>query len=133
MKLLLAVLLFYSTLSSAQTQTATGALLPIGSFDNLYVQPLNSDSNVSGFVIWIKQEVRPHLHAVHSEHVYVLEGTGKMLLGDKTIAVKAGDLLFIPPQTIHALRVTSAEPMKVLSLQAPEFDGKDRVFIDREW
>lgn len=133
MKLLTAVLLFFSALSSAQTQTATGARLPIDSFDNLYVQPLSSDSNVSGFVIWIKQEVKPHLHAVHSEHVYVLEGTGKMLLGDKTIAVKAGDLLYIPPRTIHALKVTSVEPMKVLSLQAPEFDGKDRVYVDKEW
>lgn len=133
MKFLLATLLFYSTLVSAQKQTATGALLPGGSFENLYLLPLNSDSNVSGFVIWIKQEVKPHIHAVHSEHVYVLEGTGKMLLGDTTIEVKAGDLLYIPPQTIHALRVTSTAPMKVLSLQAPEFDGKDRLFIDREW
>jgi mannose-6-phosphate isomerase-like protein (cupin superfamily) len=34
----------------------------------------------------------------------VLEGTGKMLLGDKTIDVKPGDLIFIPKK--YSARVT---------------------------
>ncbi|MBX7107100.1 MAG: cupin domain-containing protein [Chitinophagales bacterium] len=133
MKLLVAVLVLMNFRAAAQTHTETGALLPGGAYDNIYLQPLQSDSNVSGFVIWIKQEVKPHLHATHSENVFILEGAGKMLLGGKTIEVKAGDLIYIPPQTVHALRVTSATPMKVLSIQAPEFDGKDRLFVDLAW
>jgi len=38
-----------------------------------------------------------------------------------------GGSIFIPQNTWHYVKVTSAEPLKVLSIQAPNFDGKDRV------
>ncbi|MBK9732009.1 MAG: cupin domain-containing protein [Chitinophagaceae bacterium] len=133
MKLLFITFIFCSFIAAAQTQTNIGSLIPKEAYENISSQLLNSDSNVTSIVIWIKKEVKPHVHTIHSEQVYVLEGTGKMLLGEKTMEVKPGDLIFIPKQTIHALKVTSATPMKVLSIQAPEFDGKDRVFVEREW
>ena len=117
----------------AQSKTNISSLLPEKEYDNLSIHSLNSDSNVTSVVIWIRKEVKPHLHASHTEHVYILEGNGRMLLGEKTIDVNPGDLIFIPENTQHALKVTSDVPMKVISIQAPEFDGKDRVPVDIQW
>ena len=82
------------------------------------------------FVIFIKKEVKKHKHATHTENVYILDGEGEMLLGDKTFKVKKGDMIFISMNTVHSLKVTSSVPVKVLSVQSPRFDGKDRIFID---
>ena len=71
-----------------------------------------------------------HYHQDHAETVYILEGTGTMTLGEDTIQVKAGDFIYIPPGTHHSVVVTSEEPMKVLSVQAPEFKGVDRHFVE---
>ena len=100
-------------------------------FDNIAMQNMHSDSSVTSVVIWIKKEVKPHYHATHYEQVYVIEGTGQMLIGNDHFDVNPGDLITIPKGTIHALRVTSKLPMKVLSIQTPEFDGSDRVMVQK--
>jgi mannose-6-phosphate isomerase-like protein (cupin superfamily) len=96
--------------------------------DNLYNKPAFSDSLASSFVIVIKKEVKPHKHMTHAEHVVVLSGSGEMTLGEKKFEIKKGDLVFIPKNTFHSVRTSGKEPLKVISIQAPFFDGKDRVF-----
>ncbi len=98
--------------------------------DNLYNKPLFGDSLASSYVIVIKKEVKLHKHLYHSEHVVVLEGSGQMTLGSKSFAIKKGDVIFIPKNTLHGVISMGEQPLKVLSVQAPKFDGKDRVFID---
>ncbi len=98
-------------------------------YDNIYVKKIQSDKNQSAFIIWINKEVKLHKHLTHSESIYILEGEGLMKIGDKTMSVGKGDYYFIPENTPHGVNVTSRKPMKVLSIQAPEFDGKDRVQI----
>lgn len=98
--------------------------------DNLYNKPLFGDSLASSFVIVIKKEVKLHKHLLHSEHIVVLEGKGQMTLGNKGFEIKKGDVVFIPKNTTHAVISTGDVPLKVLSVQAPKFDGKDRIFID---
>jgi mannose-6-phosphate isomerase-like protein (cupin superfamily) len=98
--------------------------------DNIYNKALFGDSLASSFVIVIKQGVKPHKHLLHSEHVAVLEGSGEMTLGEKKFEIKKGDVVFIPKNTIHAVKTKGKVPLKVLSIQAPNFDGKDRIFIE---
>lgn len=98
--------------------------------DNIYNRALFSDSLSSSFCIVIKKEVKAHKHLQHSEQVMILEGEGLMVLGDKTFTVKKGDLIFIPKNTIHSVKNSGKIPLKVLSVQAPYFDGKDRVFVE---
>lgn len=97
--------------------------------DNLYIKNISNDSVSSGFIISIKKEVKLHKHLNHSEHVIVLEGEGKMLLGDKEILIKQGDVVFIPKNTPHGVITTSQRPLKVVSIQSPYFDGKDRIIL----
>lgn len=103
---------------------------PENDFDNIYAEKIFSDSLVSSFLIVVKKEVKLHKHVTHSEHVYVLEGSGDMVLGNENISITKGDLIIIPKNTAHSLIVTSSIPVKIISIQAPEFDGKDRVLIE---
>ena len=113
--------------SFSQNYQSLDTIKSYGDYENIYLRKLYSDSLVSSFVIFIKKEVKTHKHISHSEHVHILDGEGEMTLGDKKLKVKKGDLVFIPKNTFHSLRVTSVNPVKVLSIQAPIFDGKDRV------
>ncbi len=96
-----------------------------------WVKPLASDSLSSSFLISVKKQVPLHLHAKHAEHVYVLSGKGLMTLGEKQIMIVPGDFFFIPQNTPHALLVTES-PVKILSIQSPRFDGKDRVLLKQK-
>ena len=98
--------------------------------ENIHVVKLASDKNTSDFVVFVKQQVPLHKHVSHSESLLVLEGTGTFRLGDKTLSIGPGDYVKIPEGTPHSLKVTSAYPLKALSIQAPEFFGKDRVSVN---
>lgn len=98
--------------------------------ENVFNFPLFNDSLASSFCIIIKKEVKPHKHQFHSEHVFVLEGEGLVKLGEKILQLKKGDFIFIPKNTIHSVKTTSNVPLKVISIQAPFFDGKDRITIE---
>ncbi len=105
-------------------------LNPPESFENVHTKTIYSDSNASVFLIWIKNEVPLHFHRHHTEQVYILEGTGEMLYENDTLFVKPGKWITIPPNVIHGVSVTSPEPLKVISIQAPEFDGSDREWVE---
>jgi mannose-6-phosphate isomerase-like protein (cupin superfamily) len=106
------------------------ALQAEGDFLNVYNRSLFSDSLVSSFYIEVKREVPAHFHRKHSEHVLVLSGRGVMHLGDSVFVIGPGDFIFIPKGSIHSVRTSSAEPLRVISIQAPYFDGSDRVVVE---
>ena len=117
--------------SPAQSERFALGDLPIpDTAGNIYVQKLSSDSHSTDFLIVIKSHVPLHNHADHTETIYVLEGTGEFQEGNKYLTIEPGDYLRIPKGTPHAVRVTSSEPLKVLSVQAPEFFGKDRIAVE---
>jgi mannose-6-phosphate isomerase-like protein (cupin superfamily) len=129
-KLLPIFLLILIKTASAQSIQHTDTIQPHAEFENIYVRNLYSDSLVSSFVIFVKKEVKAHKHLEHSEHVYVLEGEGNLLLGDEQRKISKGDIIFIPKNTVHSLKVTSENPVKIISIQAPYFDGSDRILIE---
>ena len=99
-------------------------------FENIKVRKLSSSPEASAFVIWVKDTVKKHYHAEHTENLYILEGEGVFYLGDKVYNIKAGDYFKIPKKSIHSVKVKSKIPLKALSVQSPEFLGKDRIFVD---
>jgi mannose-6-phosphate isomerase-like protein (cupin superfamily) len=92
------------------------------------VHRLYSDSLSSSYVIYIEKEVKAHHHKTHTELLYVLSGTGVFRLADKKQIIKEGNYIAIPRGVTHGVEVTSKEPLKVISIQTPEFMGKDRHF-----
>jgi mannose-6-phosphate isomerase-like protein (cupin superfamily) len=51
-----------------------------------------------------------HGEAVH----YYLSGQGHQIVGDESIAVEAGDLVFVPAGTAHGIRNSTGDPMRFL-------------------
>lgn len=101
-------------------------------YENVKVMPIHSDRNTSVFVIFIKKEVKKHFHQYHTEVVTILEGRGEMFMSGKIFKVKAGDCIIIPSGTEHAVITRSSKPLKVLSVQSPEFEGDDRIYTEEE-
>ncbi|NQZ08219.1 MAG: cupin domain-containing protein [Algicola sp.] len=95
--------------------------------DNIHVVKLGSDQHSSDFLVFVRKNVPPHKHVTHSESVYVIEGTGIFELNGKKINIGPGHYVKIPQGVVHSVTVTSDIPLKALSVQAPEFFGKDRV------
>jgi len=102
---------------------------PTAEFDNIHVYKVEEDSLQSSFIIWVKHGVKEHYHADHTENLVVVSGKAEMTLGDSTFIIVKGDYVNIPKGTKHSVtKVMSKEPLKVLSIQSPYFDGNDRVF-----
>ncbi len=106
-------------------------LKPSHSFENLLVQRVSEDSLQCSFVIWVKDSVPCHMHLEHTESVLVLQGKALMVVGSSEFWIKKGDLVTIPKNTPHGVKqVKGMRILKVLSTQAPFFDGTDRIFIE---
>ena len=109
--------------------SSTDKIEPINEdYDNISITKLSTNSDATTFAIWIKKKVKIHKHINHTEHVYIKQGKGKFQLADSLYNVKTGDLIIVPKNTWHGVIVESRNPMKVISIQSPEFFGKDRVF-----
>lgn len=101
------------------------------SFDStapVLVKRIGGDSTYSAFVIQIQNEVRAHHHQHHTEIIYVLSGKARMQLGDSSFIIRRKDTFVIPAGTVHSVRNLRKKPLKVLSIQTPHFDGKDRIW-----
>lgn len=114
----------------AQSFQSLDTIKPPVEYENIYTRNLSHDSLVSTFIIFIKKEVKEHKHLTHAENVIILSGEGVMMVNDKSRNIQKGDMIYLPAGVSHSLKVTSKEPVKVLSVQAPYFDGKDRVFAE---
>jgi mannose-6-phosphate isomerase-like protein (cupin superfamily) len=97
-------------------------------YQNVFVKKLYSDSSSTTFAIWIKEEVKPHLHKHHTEVVSVVDGKGLMTVAGETQKIKRGDLILIPPGTVHSVVAVSNKPLLVISTQSPQFMGDDRFW-----
>jgi mannose-6-phosphate isomerase-like protein (cupin superfamily)/CDGSH-type Zn-finger protein len=60
----------------------------------------------------------PHRH-LYEEAIIVLSGEGCMWTEDRKVAVKAGDVIFLPRKQIHSLEATSAEGIDVVGVICP--------------
>jgi quercetin dioxygenase-like cupin family protein len=101
-----------------------------GDDKNISVQKISSSKDATVYIIWVRDTVKPHFHANHTETIYMVEGEARFYLGDDMHLVSAGDFFLIPRNTVHSVRVISTDPVKVISTQCPEFFGKDRVFVE---
>lgn len=124
--LVLILIPFY--FKSQEIISSVNEIYPDKEFENIHVKKISSDSSSSTFAIWIKQKVKLHKHVYHTENVLIDEGFGEFQINDSIYKVTAGDLIIIPKNTWHGVIVNSKSTMKVISVQSPEYFGKDRIF-----
>jgi mannose-6-phosphate isomerase-like protein (cupin superfamily) len=125
---ILSIAIAVSSISLAQDQTNLQSLNPDAEFENVLTKTLYSDSKSTYFIIWIKKEVKSHKHEKHTESIIVLAGEADMILGNKKMKIKEGDYFVIPENTFHSVKVSSKIPLKVISVQTPEYLDDDRIF-----
>jgi mannose-6-phosphate isomerase-like protein (cupin superfamily) len=71
----------------------------------------------------------PHFHPRTEEIYYILEGTGRMTIGEDEQDVRPGDAIAIPPGEVHTIRCTSDQPLKFLCCCAPAYEHSDTVLV----
>jgi quercetin dioxygenase-like cupin family protein len=72
----------------------------------------------------------PHSHPDCEEAIYILSGTGEMILeGGESRPVEAGTFLLIRKNEVHLLKNTGSEPMKALCFySSPTHIGKYQFY-----
>ena len=102
---------------------------PIKEGDSQTSVELLRGEGVSAHLIQVRTRLRPQYHKDHSETVYLLEGSGILILGDRAYPVKTGSLMMIPRGIIHSFE--AKQPTSVLAIFDPPYDPADRVFTDQ--
>ena len=128
--IILGLILIPFIFKSQDIVSSINEIYPEKEFENIHIKRIYSDSSSSTFAIWIKQKVKLHKHIYHTENVLIDKGFGEFQINDSIYKVVAGDWIVIPKNTWHGVIVNSKSTMKVISVQSPEYFGKDRVFKD---
>lgn len=71
-----------------------------------------------------------HHHVEAEEIYYVLQGTGRMQVGDDVRDVAPGDAVAIPPGLFHQMTNTGSEPLVFLCCCAPAYEHEDTILAD---
>jgi quercetin dioxygenase-like cupin family protein len=128
--IILCLLIIPFVIKSQDIISSIDQILPEKDFENIHVKKIFNDSSSSTFAIWIKQKVKLHKHVYHTENVLIDKGFGEFQINDSIYKVAAGDWIVIPKNTWHGVIVNSKSTMKIISVQSPEYFGKDRIFKD---
>ena len=57
----------------------------------------------------------PHEHSDHEEIYYVINGSGKIKIGNETARYRDGDVIYIPERTIHSIANDGDEMVEFLA------------------
>lgn len=142
-KLALFVCLILTTLAMNSSQAADTTDQILTQLDDiLNANPMKPDEKMQGIDIAQDDtvsfrlarfaegaEIKPHFHKTHDEIVYVIKGSGQMLVNDKWVDIKPGTVHFNPMNKVHATRNTGKEPLVVLSIFTPAMKEVDRTFV----
>ena len=126
--LFIAFLIFSSIYQGQENIMKINQIKPSIEFENINIKKISSNPSSSTFAIWIKKKVKVHKHINHTENILIQSGYGQFRLNDSIYSVSSGDLIVVPKNTWHGVIIDSKEPMKVISIQSPEFFGNDRVY-----
>ena len=75
------------------------------------------------------QQTMPHYHPATEEIYYILEGRGRMQIGDDVREVGPGDAIAIPPGAIHTIENTGDKTLKFLCCCAPGYEDADTMLV----
>jgi quercetin dioxygenase-like cupin family protein len=76
-------------------------------------------------------KVRPaHSHPNGEEVIYIITGSGRVMVGGEVEAVKAGTTVLFPRGIVHMLHNTGTEEMKVVCFFAPATNLENYVMHD---
>jgi mannose-6-phosphate isomerase-like protein (cupin superfamily) len=96
------------------------------------IRPLIDRTTSNILLCSLAEEVLPvgaavgrHHHLGTEEIYYILEGRGRMTVAGEVREVSAGDAIFIPVKSTHALENTGDGPMRLLLVCGPAYSYED--------
>lgn len=69
----------------------------------------------------------PNQHQYATETFFVLQGEGKATCDDKTVAIRTGDSLLVPPMANHVLENTGGTRLYTLCIMVPNEDFAELI------
>jgi quercetin dioxygenase-like cupin family protein len=87
-----------------------------------------ADGKSGMFTVDVAQPGGPplHVHADADEYFYVLEGTTRFRIGERSIVRRAGEVAYVPRGTEHSYRIESETGGRMLVIVTP--GGFERFF-----
>jgi len=68
----------------------------------------------------LKPGTQPNVHShPHEQITYILQGEGEFVLGGEVMILTAGDLLLVPPNVPHSMKVIGSETVLNLDVFSP--------------
>jgi len=134
--------IFFATLVSLNAADTTSQIInhideilnanPLKAGEKAQTIPIAQDDTISLLVLRVAEGVwvKPHVHKTHDETVYIIKGTGQMLVNDKWVDIKPGSLHFNPMGKVHSVKNTGNEPAVVISIFTPAMKELDRHFVE---
>lgn len=72
----------------------------------------------------------PHCHRLSEEFYHVLQGSGRMTLGEEEFTVEVGDTVCIKPGVVHCIENTAPVPLRMLCCCSPAYSHEDTEIVD---
>lgn len=104
---------------------------PIEAGQKFRMIKIAEDDTITLFVIRAVEgfALKPHIHKTHDESVFVIRGTGEMLINDKLVEIKPGSLHYNSMGKAHSIRQTGNEELVLISIFTPALKEADRHFV----
>jgi len=104
--------------------------LPVG--EKIHLITIVQDDTITLAVVRILElgEIKPHFHKKHNESVYVVRGSGQMLIKGKWVEVKPGTIHFNPKTKVHSIKNTGCKELVVIAIFTPGLKEPDRHFVE---
>lgn len=74
----------------------------------------------------------PHFHKRHAEMFYVVSGEVEWTIAGETKMMRAGDLVLIPPNTVHSVHQKGPGDLHMIMIQNPG-GYEDRYAVERRY
>jgi quercetin dioxygenase-like cupin family protein len=101
----------------------------LGPDENIKGVLLMEQPAVSHFLVQIRNREQPHIHQTHDATIVMLRGRGRLVLNNRILIARQGDVLFIPRGTPHYYVNGGPGPTVVLAIFSPAYDGKDAEVV----
>ncbi len=104
---------------------------PIEAGQKVRMIKIAEDDTITLFVVRSVEgfALKPHLHKTHDESVFVIRGTGEMLINDKLVDIKPGSLHYNSIGKVHSIKQTGKEELVIISIFTPALKEADRHFV----
>ena len=101
-----------------------------GSFDILLDE---KGIKVKKIVVNPDQRLSLQLHTKREELWYIVEGSGKMQVGNKEFTVEAGDRVTIHKYEVHRVKCSGLIPLKIIEIQTGDCREGDIIRLEDDY